>query len=72
MHRNFKQKQLSQVCRILAGCAVYALGLNLFILPLGLYSGGVVGLAQLLSLALCLCGLAHFWRGKRCFLQERK
>lgn len=52
MQQIFKQKQLSQICRILAGCAVYALGLNLFILPLGLYSGGVVGLAQLLSLAL--------------------
>ena len=27
---------------------------------------------KVLSLALCLCGLAHFWRGKRCFLQKRK
>lgn len=71
MQQIFKQKQLSQICRILAGCAVYALGLNLFILPLGLYSGGVVGLAQLLSLmlqnalhrpvgTLNLYGLVHF------------
>lgn len=52
MQRILGQKQFSQVGLILAGCAVYALGLNLFILPLGLYSGGVVGLAQLLSLAL--------------------
>lgn len=52
MHRILGQKQFSQAILILAGCAIYALGLNLFILPLGLYSGGVVGLAQLLSLAL--------------------
>lgn len=34
---------------ILIGCAVYACGLNWFIIPLHLYSGGLVGLAQLLS-----------------------
>ena len=33
---------------------------------------GPIRVSQLLSLALCLCGLTHFWRGKRCFLQERK
>ena len=33
---------------------------------------GPIRVSQLLSLALCLCGLAHFWRGKRCFFQERK
>ena len=33
---------------------------------------GPIRVSQLLSLALCLCGLAHFWRGKRCLLQERK
>lgn len=37
---------------ILAGSALYAAGMNLFILPLHLYSGGAVGLAQLLELAL--------------------
>lgn len=40
-----------QLVKILAGCCVFSLGLNLFILPLGLYSGGLVGLAQLLALA---------------------
>ena len=34
---------------ILLGCAVYACGLNWFIIPMRLYSGGLVGLAQLLS-----------------------
>lgn len=40
-----------KIGRILAGCCIFSLGLNLFILPLGLYSGGIVGLAQLLALA---------------------
>lgn len=34
---------------ILLGCAVYACGLNWFIIPMRLYSGGLVGLVQLLS-----------------------
>ena len=46
------RKKIYQIGCILAGCAVYALGLNLFTLPLGLYSSGLVGLAQLLSLFL--------------------
>lgn len=36
---------------VLAGAGIYAAGLNLFVLPLQLYSGGVPGLAQLLELA---------------------
>lgn len=44
-------KQTQKIARILVGCCIFALGLNLFILPLGLYSGGIVGLAQLLALA---------------------
>lgn len=38
---------------ILAGCACYAAGVNLFIVPLHLYSSGVVGLTQLISDFLC-------------------
>lgn len=44
-------KPTQKIAKILAGCCIFALGLNLFILPLGLYSGGLVGLAQLLALA---------------------
>lgn len=36
---------------ILLGAGIYAAGLNLFVLPLHLYSGGAVGLAQLMELA---------------------
>ncbi len=50
-----KQTDLLQsaqkIGKILAGCCIFSLGLNLFIIPLGLYSGGIVGLAQLLALA---------------------
>lgn len=45
------KKQTAQIVKILAGCCVFSLGLNLFILPLGLYSGGLVGLSQLVALA---------------------
>lgn len=33
---------------IVAGALVYSLGINLFIVPAGLYSGGVMGISQLL------------------------
>lgn len=35
---------------ILAGCFLYAFGVNVFIIPLNLFSGGAVGLAQLLAI----------------------
>ena len=37
---------------IMAGSLLYALGMNLFMTPLGLYSGGGIGLAQLITLFL--------------------
>ena len=39
-----KKNHLLQVARVLAGCCIFAAGLNLFVIPAGLYSGGVVGL----------------------------
>ncbi len=48
-----KKNHLSQVARVLAGCCIFAAGLNLFVIPAGLYSGGVVGLTQLID---------HAWR----------
>lgn len=47
MKRITENKRFLQIGKTLAGCCVFALGLNLFILPLGLYSGGMVGLSQL-------------------------
>ncbi len=43
--------QIAQIVRVLAGCCIFAAGLNLFVIPTGLYSGGVVGLTQLFDLA---------------------
>lgn len=48
-----KKNHLLQVARVLAGCCIFAAGLNLFVIPAGLYSGGVVGLTQLID---------HAWR----------
>ena len=42
-----------QSLTVLLGCLVYAVGINLFIVPLDLYSSGVLGLAQLVSDFLC-------------------
>lgn len=36
--------------QILSGSFLYALGLNVFVIPLGLFSGGAVGMAQLLCI----------------------
>ena len=33
---------------ILGGTLLYALGMNLFVVPAGLYTGGIMGLSQLL------------------------
>ena len=43
---------------IVAGALLYSLGLNLFVVPAGLYTGGIMGLAQLLrTLIVHLTGL---------------
>ena len=49
-----KKKSLAaESLKVLAGCLIYALGINLLIVPLDLYSSGVLGLAQLVSDFLC-------------------
>ena len=41
-----------------AGALIYALGINLFVAPLGLFTGGLMGLCQLLrSLILMVLGI---------------
>ena len=49
MNNVLPQKRGMQVVWIIVGCLIYAVGLNVFIIPMNLYSGGAVGLAQLLS-----------------------
>ena len=42
--RNAEAKRIAQ---LLAGAALYGVSVNLFIVPAGLYSGGLVGLSQI-------------------------
>lgn len=42
------KQDLLRCAGILGGSLIYSLGINLFIVPAGLYSGGVMGFAQLL------------------------
>jgi uncharacterized membrane-anchored protein YitT (DUF2179 family) len=41
-----------EVLHVVGGSLILAAGLNLFIIPLGLYSGGLIGISQLLRLLL--------------------
>lgn len=43
-----EKQDLLRCAGILGGSLIYSLGINLFIVPAGLYSGGVMGFAQLL------------------------
>ena len=45
MNNFLPQKRGMQVVWIIVGCLIYAVGLNVFIIPMNLYSGGAVGLA---------------------------
>lgn len=44
---------------ILVGSVLFCFGLNIFIVPLGLYNGGVVGIAQLIRTVLVNAGLVN-------------
>ena len=41
-------REVLQCVAILGGTLFYAAGMNLFVVPAGLYTGGIMGLAQLL------------------------
>ena len=48
---NYKQelrKESKKIALALIGSFLYAVGLNLFIVPLGIYTGGVMGIAQII------------------------
>ena len=44
----FSANELLRCLGILSGTLLYALGMNLFVVPAGLYTGGIMGLSQLL------------------------
>lgn len=43
-----KHHEIKNVCIGILGIAIYSLGMNLFIVPLHLYSGGIMGICQLI------------------------
>ncbi|MDE7037069.1 MAG: YitT family protein, partial [Lachnospiraceae bacterium] len=43
-----KKEEVCQTVSIVAGCLIYAVGLNMLITPLALYNGGFMGIAQLI------------------------
>ena len=42
------KKEVQQFAGVILGGFLFALSVNLFIVPLDLYSGGIVGIAQIL------------------------
>lgn len=50
MKTSWLEHRVIQYGAVLLGCAVYSAGLNWFIIPVDLYSGGMVGIAQLLAM----------------------
>ncbi|MGN0298711.1 MAG: YitT family protein [Lachnospiraceae bacterium] len=50
MSISYSQNRWVKIALIILGSAIYAAGINFFIVPLSLYSSGLVGIAQLLNL----------------------
>lgn len=48
MEKSWKWYQINRFFGALAGAVVYSLGINLFIVPVALYSGGIMGFSQIL------------------------
>ena len=53
---NFKdtktKEKMTEWIYAFSGSLIYAIGFNMLIVPMGLYSGGFMGLCQLLNLAI--------------------
>ena len=48
MKEFFNKKDIVKAAYIIVGAMIYAFGMNIFIVPMGLYSSGLLGLAQIL------------------------
>ena len=48
MIRAFEKSDISQILLTVAGMLIYAIGVNSFIVPAGLYSGGVMGISPII------------------------
>lgn len=47
-HINKKKQFYKEIAMVIAGCFIYTIGVNVIIVPMGLYNGGFMGMAQLL------------------------
>ena len=52
IEKYWKWYQINRYLGALAGAVIYALGINLFIVPVSLYSGGIMGFAQVIRTVL--------------------
>ncbi len=52
MKKYFLKDNIYKLFFILLGSFMYAVGMNIFVVPLGLYSGGVLGVAQIIRTAI--------------------
>lgn len=52
IEKYWKWYQINRYLGAIAGAVVYALGINLFIVPVSLYSGGIMGFAQVIRTVL--------------------
>ncbi len=57
--KSLLKKEWSRIVGMLAGTVLYAAGINLFVVPLGLYTGGLMGICQLIrTIILRVTGLS--------------
>ena len=59
MEKSWKWYQINRFFGALAGAVVYSLGINLFIVPVALYSGGIMGFSQILRTILIPVSYTH-------------
>ena len=50
-----KESETYKILMVIAGGFIFAAGVNLFIVPLNLYSGGVIGIAQIMRTIMKMC-----------------
>lgn len=48
------ENETYKILMVIAGGFIFAAGVNLFIVPLNLYSGGVIGIAQIIRTIIIL------------------
>ena len=58
--KQYLKEQMNKYGMVLAGAVLYSMGVNFFIVPVSLYSGGVVGISQVIRSILVEYCHIHF------------